>query len=78
MLIVRLQPMGRKHRKHYRLVVAQKHRHVTKMAVEILGWFNPYTKTGHVNTDRVNHYKSLNTEFSKTAEHVISKLQKSA
>lgn len=71
MLTIRLKPMGRKYRKSYRIVVAQKHKHTTKKSIEDLGWYNPYTKEKSIKKDRIEYYKSLNIEMSDTVKFLL-------
>jgi ribosomal protein S16 len=73
MLIIRFQPIGRKHNKQYRVVVAEKQKAVSKNVTEILGWYNPYTKASKLDTERVNYYVEKNIEMS---ESVISFFRK--
>lgn len=73
MLTIRLRPQGRIHRKQYRIVVAQKHRHVTKKTHEDLGFYDPVTKEFKVNEVRVQHYLALNTEISETVTSLFKK-----
>ncbi len=73
MLTIRFQPIGRKHRKFYRVVVAEKHRFVSKKFLEILGWYNPITKEVKLQEDRVKHYVALNTETSESVQSLFKK-----
>jgi small subunit ribosomal protein S16 len=73
MLIIRFKPLGRKRRKHYRIVVAQKHRHVSKLSVEDLGWYNPYTKDSAINEARLSHYIDLGIDISDSVRSLLSK-----
>jgi ribosomal protein S16 len=75
MLIIRLKPGGKKHRKHYRISIFEKHKHVTKKTVEDIGWYNPYTKEISVNKDRLDYYLSLNIEKSDTVGSLLKKHQ---
>jgi|GEM_PF-6790270 len=74
MLIIRFKPLGRAHRKHYRIVVADKKRHVSKFSIEDLGWYNPYTKEIHVKQERLSYYKDLNVEISSSLKSALSKM----
>ncbi len=73
MLTIRFQPKGRKHRKFYRIVVAEKEKHVSKKFKEILGWYNPYTKETSFNTERINHFMDLNIEVSESVKSLFKK-----
>jgi small subunit ribosomal protein S16 len=73
MLTIRFYPTGRKHKKTYRIVAAQKTKHVSKKFHEILGWYNPHTKDANLNKDRINHYLKLNTELSESVKSLLKK-----
>lgn len=73
MLTIRLRPQGRVHRRLYRIVVAEKHRHVTKKTHEDLGFYNPVTKEIKVKNERLQHYMSLNTELSETVASLLKR-----
>jgi ribosomal protein S16 len=71
MLTMRLHPTGRKHKKLYRLVVAQKHRHVSKLYVNNLGYYNPYTKEDGFDVEKIKSYISQNIEMSEAVVRIL-------
>lgn len=71
MLTMRLHPTGRKHKKLYRLVVAEKHRHVSKLYVNNLGYYNPYTKEDGFDVEKIKAYIALNIEMSSTVQRIL-------
>jgi small subunit ribosomal protein S16 len=73
MLTIRFYPTGRKHRRTYRIVVAEKARHVTKKFVEILGWYNPHTKEASFEVEKIQHYVKLNIEMSDSVKSLLQK-----
>jgi ribosomal protein S16 len=73
MLSIRFKPVGRKHSKSYRIVLAQKSSHVTKKFIEILGWYNPYTKDSSLNKERIQHWLSHNVEMSESVTSLFKK-----
>jgi len=73
MLTIRLFPTGRKHHRTYRIVAAQKHRHVSKKYIEMLGWYNPMTKEVHLNKDRIKHYVDNNVQITDTVRSILVK-----
>ena len=73
MLTIRFQPIGRKHSKMYRVVVAEKTRSVSKKVKENLGWYNPYTKEAKLNGERVKYFLENNTEVSESALSLFKK-----
>jgi len=74
MLIIRLNPVGRKHKRQYRIVVAQKHKHVSKQYVEKLGYYDPHTKELKVDTQKAKHYIDARVEMSDTVKALFKKL----
>lgn len=73
MLTIRLSRTGRTHTPSYRVVVAEKHRHVSKKVLEILGNYNPKTKEFIINEERAKHYIDLNIEMSETVSSLFKK-----
>lgn len=73
MLTIRLRRVGRAHKPEYRIVVAEKHRHTTKLVIETLGTYNPITKDFKVDQERVKHWIGLNIEMSETVQAIFKK-----
>jgi small subunit ribosomal protein S16 len=73
MLTIRLCRFGRVHKPHYKIVVAEKHRHVSKKFVETIGYYNPVTKEFKVNLERAKYWLSLNVELSDTVRALFTK-----
>lgn len=73
MLTIRLSRHGKKHDPVYRIVVAEKHRHVSKQYKEILGFYNPKTKDFSIKEDRLKYYLDLNIETSETLKSLFKK-----
>ncbi|GAB4144092.1 MAG: hypothetical protein OHK0017_02250 [Patescibacteria group bacterium] len=72
MLVIRLQRTGRTHLPLYRLVVAEKHKHVSKSAKYILGTYNPRTKALVVDKELFEKWSKL-AQFSDTAYNLLVK-----
>jgi len=73
MLTIRLCRFGRVHKPHYRIVVAEKHRHVSKKFIEAIGYYNPVTKEFKINLERARYWLSLNLEMSDTVKSLFTK-----
>jgi small subunit ribosomal protein S16 len=73
MIIIRFQPKGKKHNKFYRIVVAQKEKHVSKKFIEILGWYNPYNKEASFNKERISYFLENNTSMSESVKSLFKK-----
>ncbi len=71
MLTIRLYPMGRKHRKVYRVVIAEKKYAVSKQYIENLGTYDPFTKETKLNSERINHWLALNIECSDRVQKIF-------
>lgn len=52
MLAIKLKPIGKKHQKHFRIVVAEKKSKLVGSAVENLGWLNPHEKTALIDKEK--------------------------
>jgi small subunit ribosomal protein S16 len=72
-LIIRFKPMGKSHNKVYRVVLAQKYRHVTKAFLEILGFYNPKSKECNLETDRIKELLLNHTEVSESVQALLRK-----
>lgn len=67
MLTIRLQRVGRTHQPDYRIVLAEKHRSATKKAVEVLGSYNPQSKSFAIKDEsRLKHWLDQHVEVSPT------------
>jgi ribosomal protein S16 len=71
MLTIRLYPTGRKHKRTYRVVLANKKHHVTKQYIENLGIYNPITKVTVLNEERVKYWLAQNIEVSERVTKVF-------
>jgi ribosomal protein S16 len=72
MLTIRLYPTGRKHKRTYRIVLANKKHHVTKQYIENLGIYNPVTKVTVLNEERVKYWLAENIEVSDRVSRVLA------
>jgi ribosomal protein S16 len=71
MLTIRLYPTGRKHKRTYRVVLANKRHHVTKQYIENLGIYNPFTKVTVLNEERVKYWLAQNIEVSERVSKIL-------
>lgn len=53
MLAIKLRPTGKKHQRHFRLVVAEKKSKLGGAYVEDLGWLNPHENTFELRKEKV-------------------------
>lgn len=72
MLTIRLQRVGRRNQAAFRVVLAEKHRHVKKKAVEILGHYDPKTKElGIKDEERVKYWIGQHVEVSPSVHNLF-------
>ncbi|MBI4054354.1 MAG: 30S ribosomal protein S16 [Candidatus Doudnabacteria bacterium] len=72
MLTIRLQRTGAKNQPDFRLVVAEKHRSAKKLALEILGQYNPRTKELRLKSEeRLKLWIGRNIELSPTVRNLL-------
>jgi ribosomal protein S16 len=71
MLTIRLFPTGRKHKRTYRVVLADKKFHVSKQYIENLGHFDPVSKVAVLNEDRIKYWLDINTEVSQRVQKIF-------
>jgi small subunit ribosomal protein S16 len=71
MLIIRLYPVGRKHKIQYRLVIADKRKSVSKEYIENLGFFDPRTKETTIKEERIKYWLAQNIECSDRVIRIL-------
>ena len=74
MLAIKLQRIGRKHQPAYRLVVAEKRSKMAGPPVEDLGFYNPFSKEGKVNADRVKYWIGVGAQPTVSVHNLLVKL----
>ena len=72
MLMIRLQRFGKKSQPVFRMVVTDSHNSAKSgRFLEILGFYNPYTKERNVNGERALHWISHGAQVSGTAHKLL-------
>jgi len=72
MLAIRLQRTGKKHQPQFRIVLAEKQKHVSKKFIEILGNYNPRNKQFIIdNPERVQYWLSQHVELSPSINNLF-------
>lgn len=74
MVVIRLKPMGRTHRKFYRIVAMDKRAPVDGRAIEELGWYDPVATEDRqfsVKADRAQHWLSVGAQPSDTVRSLL-------
>lgn len=74
MLMIRLQRFGRKNDPNFRIVLTDK-RNAPKSGkfLEILGFYNPKTKSKKIEGERVKYWLSKGAQLSATANNMMVK-----
>ena len=73
MLKIRFLRVGKKNAPIFRLVVADKDAPPRGRFLEILGFYNPYTKERNVKKERIQHWLSNGAQASDTAHNFLIK-----
>ena len=72
MLMIRLQRFGKKGQPSFRVVVTDSHNSAKSgRFLEILGFYNPYTKERKINGERALHWISHGAQISVTAHNLL-------
>lgn len=72
MLIIRLQRTGKKHQPVFRVVLAEKHKSVSKKFIEILGIYNPRNKEFSIKEkERLDYWLAQKVEVSPTVHNLL-------
>jgi small subunit ribosomal protein S16 len=73
MLILRLQPVGKKHQKVFRVVLQSKKDKLNGKAIANLGWWNPRLKKGDFESEKINFYIAQGAGISDTLWNLLIK-----
>lgn len=73
MLAIRLQRVGRKKQPLYRVVVSEKSKDMYGNHLELLGTYNPHTKTAELKEDRIKHWLGEGAQASESAHNLLLK-----
>jgi small subunit ribosomal protein S16 len=71
MLTIRLQRAGKRNKPEFRIVLAEKESSASKKFAEILGSYNPRTKSFSVKEDRVRYWISQRVVLSPTVHNLF-------
>lgn len=71
MLTIRLSRVGKKKKPLYRLIISEKGRDPWGKAMEILGFYNPYTKELNAKADRIKYWISMGSQMSPTVNNLL-------
>ncbi len=71
MLSIRLKRIGKKHQPAFRLVIGEASSKLKGDYTEDLGWYNPGTKKGGFNAERIKYWQSVGAQFSDTVHNLL-------
>ncbi len=73
MLAIKLQGIGKKHQRSFRLVVQEKREKLNGRSVEDLGWFNNHNDKFELKNDRIQYWLGVGAQPTETAMRLIKK-----
>lgn len=71
MLTIKLAKVGKKNKKVFRIVISEKARDPYGKALEILGFYNPYSKELKVKADRVKYWISKGSTMTDSINNLF-------
>jgi small subunit ribosomal protein S16 len=71
MLIIRLQRSGKINKAEYRIILAEKQAAANKKFIEVLGHYNPRTKSFAIKEDRLQYWVGQHVSFSPTVHNLF-------
>ena len=71
MLAIRLSRIGRKNRPSYRVIVSEKSKDTFGTFLEILGFYDPFSKTSDFKKERIEHWLSKGAKISPTLHNLF-------
>lgn len=73
MLRIRFQRKGKQDQAHFKVVVQEHTSHVSKKAVETVGWYDPISKGVEVDKDKVTEWIKKGAKPSSTVARFLKK-----
>ncbi len=71
MLVIRFQPIGKKHQKIFRLVLQEKRSKLQGKVIAKLGWWDPRKKVGEFDKERIDFYIKNGAQISDSAWNLL-------
>lgn len=71
MLAIKLRPVGKKHQKTYRVIVAEKRSKLDGRFVDDLGWMNPHTDTFNVKVEAAKKWISNGAQPTPSVHNIL-------
>jgi small subunit ribosomal protein S16 len=73
MLVIRFQPVGKKHQKIFRIVLQEKRSKLPGKVIKKLGWWDPRIKKGEFNSDLIRFYIQNGAQVSDSVWNLLIK-----
>ncbi len=73
MLIIRFRKVGKKNQKIMHLVLQDKKWKLQGKVIKYLGWYNPYSKEGNFDKEKILFYLKNGAKISDTAYNILVK-----
>ncbi len=73
MLVIRFQPVGKKHQKIFRIVLQEKRSKLSGKVIKKLGWWDPRIKKGEFNSDLIRFYIQNGAQVSDSVWNLLIK-----
>jgi small subunit ribosomal protein S16 len=73
MLVLRFQPVGKKHQKVFRIVLQEKRSKLKGKAITYLGWWDPRLKKGEFDKESILYYIENGAQVSDSLWNLLIK-----
>jgi small subunit ribosomal protein S16 len=73
MLVIRFQPVGKKHQKIFRIVLQEKRSKLQGKCIAKLGWWDPRRKVGEFDKERIEFYIKNGAQVSDSVWNLLIK-----
>jgi small subunit ribosomal protein S16 len=73
MLVIRFQPVGKKHQKIFRIVLQEKRSKLQGKYIAKLGWWDPRRKIGEFDKERIEFYIKNGAQVSDSVWNLLIK-----
>ncbi|MDI6820627.1 MAG: 30S ribosomal protein S16 [Patescibacteria group bacterium] len=71
MLAIKFKRIGKKHQASFRIIVAEKRSKVHGRFIDDLGWYNPTSGEGSVNSERANYWLKVGAKATPTVHNLL-------
>lgn len=71
MLVIRFQPVGKKHQKIFRIVLQERRNKLQGKIIAKLGWWDPRKKLGEFDKERIDFYIKNGAQVSDSVWNLL-------